>query len=75
VDTGDCCFACIFHNKSKTTDYYVILINDSDSFELFEKARNVDQITQIMLAYAPKVLDQSDLIQYYIKFVFCSTDC
>lgn len=69
------CIACIFHKKARTTDYYLVQINEDSEFEIFEKATNLQMLIEKILHISEikAKTSETNTIQYDIKFLTCST--
>ena len=66
------CVSCIFHRKYKTTDFYLMVLTDNRSFDVFEKVNNVPSLIQKMMDITTKTI-QSNGLYCYILFLSCST--
>ena len=66
------CASCIFHHKYKTTDFYLMMLTDNGSFDVFEKVNNVPSLIQKMMDITTKTI-QSNELDCYILFLSCLT--
>ncbi|KXJ13769.1 ATP-dependent DNA helicase PIF1 [Exaiptasia diaphana] len=69
----DIYIGCIFH-KAKTTDYYIISINDDATFEKFEKESSLQTLITKIFDFIAIKLSNYEELHFQIKFIFCSCD-
>ena len=59
--------------KVKSVKYFIIRFSPNGTLDIFEKMNNIDFLIQSLVDIAKKQFQSKD-VEYYIKFICCSTN-